>query len=199
MESTTNPQSIADLRLEQPASLTALLTEILQRDTYNKFCIDCNRNESTHASITYGTFVCQDCANAHMQLLGMEKSYIKPIFGDTWDQYQIRLIQFGGNKRLWDFFKQYNGLEQKPILAKYKSAAASYYRRKLSCEATGLPFSEKEPPKNAEEFLDRGVEGAKVAAKSAGEGIVKVGNAIGDKFKEIGVAEKFKGLFAKKQ
>ena len=84
---------------------------MLTRDTYNKFCIDCNRNESTHACITYGTFICDECAKVHVSLLGMDKSYVKPIFGDLWDSYQLRVVQMGGNKRLWDFFKQYNGLE----------------------------------------------------------------------------------------
>ncbi len=49
---------LTDLHLEQPAPLTALLQELLSKDTYNKFCIDCNRNESTYANITYGTFLC---------------------------------------------------------------------------------------------------------------------------------------------
>jgi ADP-ribosylation factor GTPase-activating protein 1 len=85
--------------------VTALLTDLLQRDTYNKFCIDCNRNESTHANITYGTFICGDCAKIHINNIGTDKHYIKTIFVDTWDTYQIKIIQAGGNKRLWDFFK----------------------------------------------------------------------------------------------
>lgn len=110
MESSAYPTfssapGVKDLRLEQPVALTALLQELLARDTYNKFCIDCNRNESTHASITYGVFICEECANAHLQLLGMDKSYIKPIMGDMWDSYQTKVVQVGGNKRLWDFFK----------------------------------------------------------------------------------------------
>jgi hypothetical protein len=54
----------------------------------------------------------------------MDKSYVKPIFGDLWDSYQLRIVQMGGNKRLWDFFKQYNGLEQRAIGAKYTTSAA---------------------------------------------------------------------------
>lgn len=187
-----------DLHLEQPAPLTALLQELLARDTYNKFCIDCNRNESTHASITYGTFVCGECANIHLNVLGMDKSYVKPIFGDTWDSYQIQVMQLAGNKRLWDFFKQYTGLEQKAIPTKYTSSPASYYRKRLAAEATGRSFVDKEPPKNAEEYLDRGVEGAKSVAKTAGEGIVKGVSIIGDKFAEIGIKDKFKSMFSKK-
>lgn len=62
----------------------------------------------------------------------MDRSYIKPIFGDAWDSYQIKVVQLGGNKRLWDFLKQYNGLEQKPVNTKYTSSAASYYRRMIA-------------------------------------------------------------------
>jgi hypothetical protein len=56
----------------------------------------------------------------------------------------------------------------------------------------------KEPPKNAEEYLDRGLQGAKTAAKSAGDSIVKGVNVIGDKIAESGIKEKFKGFFSKK-
>lgn len=195
---TTSSATLVDLRLEQPPQVTKFLQELIQQDTYNKFCIDCNRLESTHANITYGTFVCQECANLHY-MFGMDKSYIKPLFGEPWDNYQLKIVQLGGNKRLWDFLKQYNGLEQKPVAAKYKHAAASFYRKKISAEALGHVYDGKEPPKNAEEFLDRGVEGAKVAAKTAGEGLSKVGSAIAEKYKESGISEKFKGLFAKKQ
>jgi hypothetical protein len=100
------------------------LQDLLTRDTYNKFCIDCNRNESTHANITYGTFICDDCAKLHIAVFGMDKSYVKPIQGDLWDSYQLRTVQMGGNKRLWDFFKLYNGLEQRPVQTKYTSSAA---------------------------------------------------------------------------
>jgi len=128
----------------------------------------------------------------------MDKSYVKPVFGDTWDSYQIKVIQLAGNKRLWDFFKQYQGLEQKPIQTKYSSAPASYYRKKLAAQATGLPFDGKEPPRNAEEYLDRGLEGAKTGLKTAGDSIVKGVNVLGDKIAESGIKDKLKGFFTKK-
>ena len=127
----------------------------------------------------------------------MDRSYVKPIKGDLWDSYQLRVIQMAGNKRLWDFLKQYTGLEQKPIQVKYTSNASGYYKRKLASECSGLPFSEKEPPKNAEEFLERGVEGAKSVAKTAGDGIARGVNVLGEKLAESGIKEKFKGLFKK--
>jgi Putative GTPase activating protein for Arf len=137
----TSQYQLVELKLEQPVAVTSLLQDLLARDTYNKFCIDCNRLESTHANITYGTFVCGECAGSHLQIFGMEKSYIKPLFGaEPWDNYQLKIIQLGGNKKLWDFFKQYNGLEQKPISSKYKAAAASYYRKRLAAETSNMPF-----------------------------------------------------------
>jgi hypothetical protein len=128
----------------------------------------------------------------------MDRSYVKPIFGDLWDSYQLRVVQMGGNKRLWDFFKQYNGLEQRAIGGKYTTSAAAYYRRKIAHEATYQQFNDKEPPKNAEEYLDRGVDQAKKVAVQAGQGLAKVGGQIGEKFTELGIKDKFKGLFAKK-
>jgi phage tail tape-measure protein len=130
--------------------------------------------------------------------VGTDKHYIKPIFGDAWDTYQIKIVQVGGNKRLWDFFKQYNGLEQKLIQNKYTTSAAKYYKQKLAAEVNGLPFNEKEPPKNAEEYLDRGVATTKEIASKAGQGLVKVGDTIGQKFTEMGIKDKFKGLFGNK-
>jgi ADP-ribosylation factor GTPase-activating protein 1 len=179
--------------------VTVLLTELLQRDTYNKFCIDCNRNESSHANITFGTFICGDCAKIHIQNIGMEKHYVKPIFGDTWDSYQLKMVQIGGNKKLWDFLKQYNGLETKMIQNKYESAAAKYYKKKIAAEANGLPFDDKEPAKNAEELLDRGLDKSKELASKAGQGLSKVGESIGQKFNEMGIKEKFSGLFKKNE
>ena len=129
----------------------------------------------------------------------MEKHYVKPIFGDTWDSYQLKMVQIGGNKKLWDFLKQYNGLETKMIQNKYESAAAKYYKKKIAAEANGLPFDDKEPAKNAEELLDRGLDKSKELASKAGQGLSKVGESIGQKFNEMGIKEKFSGLFKKNE
>lgn len=68
----------------------------------------------------------------------------------------------------------------------------------LSAEVSGHIFSEKEPPKNAEEYLDRGVDGAKTLAVGAKNGIVKVGGQIGEGWAKLGVGEKINGFFSKK-
>ena len=85
-------QSVQELNFDQPVEMKNLLQDLLTRDTYNKFCIDCNRNESTHANITYGSFICEECAKVHVAQIGMDRSYVKPISGDLWDSYQLRVI-----------------------------------------------------------------------------------------------------------
>jgi ADP-ribosylation factor GTPase-activating protein 2/3 len=67
--------------------MVKILKNLLEKDAYNKFCVECNEKDSTHASITYGIFICEGCAELHLSKLGMDSSYIKPIFGDLWDNY----------------------------------------------------------------------------------------------------------------
>lgn len=44
--------------LPQPEELKKYLQTLLISDPYNKFCIDCHVNMSSHACLAYGTFVC---------------------------------------------------------------------------------------------------------------------------------------------
>lgn len=117
-------------KLAQPAQLTQLLRNFHQKDSYNKFCVDCNKNESTHAVVTYGILLCQECADYHKLNFGMENSYVKSLYNELWDEYQIKCLELGGNKQFWDFMKLYNS-EGKTIDAKYKSKEAKYYKKKL--------------------------------------------------------------------
>lgn len=91
--------------------------------------------------------------------------------------------------------KQYN-LEWKPIESKYNGKETKYYRRKIAAQAQGKEFTEEQPARNIEEVFDRGVGTAKDIGKKAEVGFKKFGTFIGDKFKESGVKDKFKGLFA---
>ncbi|CDW84635.1 UNKNOWN [Stylonychia lemnae] len=182
--------------MNQPSKQTELLRAIQQKDSYNKFCVDCNKNESTHCSVTFGILICEECAGKHLELLGMELSYVKPLYQDVWDTFQIKLLENGGNKKFWDFIKQYN-MELKDINAKFNSNPIKYYKKRLFALAQGVEFNQEQPPRNAEEILNRGVDGAKNLGKKAGEGIMKFGGLVGEKFEQSGVKEKFKGLFKK--
>lgn len=44
-------------QLPVDSQLTAYLSELLN-DPYNKWCLDCKVNQSTHAIVMFGIFVC---------------------------------------------------------------------------------------------------------------------------------------------
>jgi hypothetical protein len=61
----------------------------------------------------------------------MYKSYVKPIFSELWDSYQLRVVSTGGNQALWDFLKDYKS-ENKVISAKYNTGEAKFYAKRLA-------------------------------------------------------------------
>ena len=183
-----------DSRPEQPEGLRIFLLNQQQKDSYNKFCIDCNKNESTHASVTFGVLICEQCAMTHSQELGMEQSYVKSLTGELWDEYQCKCLLAGGNKKFWDFLKLYD-MEWKPINYKYTSKVAKYYRRKLAALAQNREFKEEPPARNIEEVFGKGVSSAKDFGVKAEESVKKFGSFLGEKISQSGVSQKISGLF----
>ena len=53
----------------QPPELQEFLKSKLQ-NPFNKYCLDCKKNLTTHALIWLGTFVCAGCAKIHRQNFG---------------------------------------------------------------------------------------------------------------------------------
>jgi len=56
---------------------------------------------------------------------------VKPLFEDAWDTFQVTCVQVGGNKRFFEFLREY-GKERDPVQRKYDSSVAHYYRRRLT-------------------------------------------------------------------
>lgn len=81
----------------QPPEVTQFLKDKMA-DPFNKYCIDCKKNLTSHALIHNGIFVCADCAALHRQTFGGMGNYIKDMYKDHWDDYQLKSIQVGGNK-----------------------------------------------------------------------------------------------------
>lgn len=77
----------------------------------------------------------------HKQLLGMDQSYVKSVFGELWDPYQLTIMNIGGNLLFWNFMKEYQH-ESKPIALKYDTDAAHYHKKKLAALAIGKEFTE---------------------------------------------------------
>jgi len=63
----------------------------------------------------------------------MKNSYIKSLFSEPWDNYQLKFLfpGFGGNKSYYDFLSVYNMELESDITFKYTSKVAQYYKIKL--------------------------------------------------------------------
>ena len=188
----------AMFRFPQPEPMKAYLIDRLNSDSYNKYCVDCNRQEATHASTTFGIFICGDCAEAHRQL-GMNQSYIKNLSEELWDEYQLKSIDknVGGNKKWYDLLKEYQ-IQTQPINKKYTSAIARWYRGKLMADVCHTGYSVDKPAKNWQERGDKVVEKVGVVADKAEAGIMKFGNALDRKLTEKGWKDKINNVFKKK-
>ena len=71
----------------------------------------------------------------------MDQSYIKTLFGEVWDPFQMRVMEFGGNLVFWNFMKEY-GHETKTIAQRYTTDAAKYHRKKIATIAMGKVFND---------------------------------------------------------
>lgn len=100
-------------------------------EPYNHFCINCKRRKSTHFLLWLGAFVCGNCAEGVKQTCGGNKyCYVKDVFGDQWDDYQLRAVAHGGNQNLFTVMKEYD-IETTNLVDSYNSPGLTWYRKHL--------------------------------------------------------------------
>lgn len=62
-----------------------------------------------------GSYVCKDCSQEHLVSSGgFSFCYIKDLYNEQWDDYQLRSPALGGNEELFALMKDY-GVENMTI------------------------------------------------------------------------------------
>jgi hypothetical protein len=84
-----------------------------------------------------------NCAALHRSL-GPNFSFVRSLSMDTWTEKQLRLMALGGNKKLRDFYQNYD-LNEENVQMRYNTRASDFYRLKLRCFSENIPFNEEAP------------------------------------------------------
>mmetsp|Transcript_53677 Transcript_53677/g.73596 ORF Transcript_53677/g.73596 Transcript_53677/m.73596 type:complete len:81 (-) Transcript_53677:443-685(-) len=71
----------------QSEQLKAYLVSVVNKNQFNAFCIDCQKQKSTYANISFGTYICEHCARSHISCYPQFAHYIKPLFTEVWDTF----------------------------------------------------------------------------------------------------------------
>lgn len=77
----------------------------------------------------YGVYVCKSCADTHKEHFGNHQVYVKDVYGEQWDDYQLRSLVIGGNKKFFEILKEYQS-EGLDLKTKYKTSCAIWYKQK---------------------------------------------------------------------
>jgi hypothetical protein len=99
------------------------------KDPFNKYCIDCKKKKTTHALVWLGIYVCEGCSRAHYDYNSnatMSSLYVKEIMKEQWDDYQLKSMQLGGNKALFEFMKEYE-IHEFDNESRYRHKALGWY------------------------------------------------------------------------
>lgn len=132
-----------------PQNKELSLREVSNREE-NKKCIDCGMARPQWASVTYGIFLCLNCAGTHRSY-GVRISMVKSVGMDVWAPAEIKKMEIGGNKRFAEWVEKHS-LENLPKEEIYQNKAVKEYRNKLQKEINELfPELEKKDPVSPKE------------------------------------------------
>lgn len=101
-------------------------------------CHDCSSTSRGWVSLTYGVFLCEDCARVHHVA---DYSYVKSLKLDTWSPRDVAAVMLGGNAnfenglRHWHKYRtlhQVQTTDGSDLASKYAGKFAKKYRMLLT-------------------------------------------------------------------
>lgn len=111
---------------ESSEDAKAILAQMRLR-AENKVCFDCSNKNPSWCSVTHAIFLCMECCGRHRGY-GVHISFMKSAELDTWKPEEGYRMQFGGNGKAREYFKQHGILDAKN---KYTTTAAQMYKKRL--------------------------------------------------------------------
>eukprot|EP00927_Polykrikos_kofoidii_P056966 TRINITY_DN51061_c0_g1_i1.p1 TRINITY_DN51061_c0_g1~~TRINITY_DN51061_c0_g1_i1.p1 ORF type:complete len:435 (-),score=86.24 TRINITY_DN51061_c0_g1_i1:62-1366(-) len=97
----------------------------------NRVCMDCSNVNPQWASVTYGGLMCLECSGQHRSL-GVHLSFVRSIAMDAWKEREIAAMErSGGNDKVVAFFQSKGIQKSMPVVTKYNTKQAAYFRDRL--------------------------------------------------------------------
>ena len=90
--------------------------------------MDCGNTPAMWASVTFGTYICVNCAGEHRSL-GADVSFVRSLLLDKWNDQQIAFMVKGGNARAKAFLPPISKIRER-----YTSPEARKYAAMLRKE-----------------------------------------------------------------
>lgn len=112
---------------------------------FNRYCVDCKKNKSTHALLWVGIYVCQSCADVHKVTFGGNKEVLaKHVLKEQWDDYQLSSLAHGGNKSFFELLKEFE-IDKAEPMDRHKHAAVVWYKARHVSRMDDMPFTTPKP------------------------------------------------------